>query len=158
MWNPEARDFSPIIFTFMSSLERPKMPPLPGRRGTRRSLWKRAAAGLDELELEPWVSLWSNHFGEESTPPLAWTEGNKMPPLCCLEGGEQGVPERSNPLRRRSSLWYSEKRLRKNRNIRGFCSSPNKLNGKPDSRHNAKNIHEDTPTSILFYFASGVYS
>ena len=29
-------------------------------------------AGLDELELEPWVSLWSNHFGEESTPPLAW--------------------------------------------------------------------------------------
>jgi hypothetical protein len=72
------------------------MPPLPGRRGTRRSLWKRAAAaGLDEvsvsscgtitsvrillphffawtLELEPWVSLWSNHFGEESTPPLAW--------------------------------------------------------------------------------------
>ena len=45
------------------------MPPLPGRRGTRRSLWKRAAAGLDELELEPWVSLlWSNnHFGEEST-------------------------------------------------------------------------------------------
>ena len=72
MWNPEARDSSPLIFTFMSSWERPKMPPLPGRRGTRRSLWKRAAAGLDELELEPWVSLWSNHFGEESTPPLAW--------------------------------------------------------------------------------------
>ena len=67
-------------------------------------MWKRAAAGLDEvggyscgtitsvriplphffawtleLELEPWVSLWSNHFGEESTPPLAWKEGNKMP-------------------------------------------------------------------------------
>ena len=56
------------------------MPPPPGRRGTRRSLWKRAAAGWDELELEPWVSLWSNHFGEESTPPLAWTEGSKMPP------------------------------------------------------------------------------
>ena len=83
------------------------MPPLPGRRGTRRSLWKRAAAGLDEvggsscgtitsvriplphffawtleleleLELEPWVSLWSNHFGEESTPPL---RRNKMPLL-----------------------------------------------------------------------------
>ena len=74
------------------------------RRGTRRSLWKRAAAaGLDEvggsscgtitsvriplphffawtleLELEPWVSLWSNHFGEESTPPL---RRNKMPLL-----------------------------------------------------------------------------
>ena len=67
------------------------MPQLPGRRGTRRSLWKRAAAGLDEvggtnylrhnhfgedfasslLRLDvgavPWVSLWSNHFGEEST-------------------------------------------------------------------------------------------
>ena len=55
-----------------------KMPPPPGRRGTRRSLWKRAAAGLDELELEPWVSLWSNHFGEETTPPLAWMEGNKI--------------------------------------------------------------------------------
>ena len=92
MWNPEARDASPIVCTFMSSWKRPKMPPLPGRRGTRRSLWKRAAAGLDEvggfscgtitsvriplphffawtleLELEPWVSLWSNHFGEEST-------------------------------------------------------------------------------------------
>jgi hypothetical protein len=89
MWNPEARDSSPLIFTFMSSWERPKIPPLPGRRGTRRSLWKRAAAGLDELELEPWVSLWSNHFGEESTPPLAWTEGNKMPQPRCLEGGGQ---------------------------------------------------------------------
>ena len=93
MWNPEARDSSPLIFTFMSSWERLKTPPLPERRGTRRSLWKRAAAGLDELELEPWVSLWSNHFGEESTPPLAWTEGNKMPPPRRLEGGEQGVPE-----------------------------------------------------------------
>jgi hypothetical protein len=75
MWNPEARDSSPFIFTFMSSWERPKMPPLPGRRGTRRSLWKRAAAGLDELELEPWVSLWS----EESTPS----------PTTRLDGGEQ---------------------------------------------------------------------
>ena len=81
MWNPEARDSSQIIFTFMSLWgERPtKTPPLPERRGTRRSLWKRAAAGWDELELDPWVSLWSNHFGEESTPPLAWKEGNKMP-------------------------------------------------------------------------------
>ena len=63
MWNPEARDSSPIIFTFMSSWERLKMPPLPGRRGTRRSLRKRAVAGLDELELEPWVLLWSYHSG-----------------------------------------------------------------------------------------------
>jgi hypothetical protein len=121
------------------------MPPLPGRRGTRRSLRKRAAAGLDELELEPWVSLWSNHSGEESTPPsLAWTEGNKMLPPRRLEGGEQGVPERPNPLR-------------KNRSIRGFCFSPNKLNGKPDSRHNGKNICEDFLTSIYF-FASGCFS
>ena len=31
------------------------------------------------MELEPWVSLWSNHFGEESTtPPL---RRNKMPLL-----------------------------------------------------------------------------
>ena len=105
MWSPEARDSSPIVCTFMSSWKRTKMPPLPGRRGTRRSWWKRAAAGLDEvggsscgtitsvriplphffawtleleLELEPWVSLWSNHFGEESTPPL---RRNKMPLL-----------------------------------------------------------------------------
>ena len=66
-----------------------KMPPLPGRRGTRRSLWKRAAAGLDELDLEPWVSLWSNHSGEESTPPLAWTRRNKMPPP---RRGNKGYP------------------------------------------------------------------
>ena len=123
------------IYEFMGEAQ------VPGRRGTRR---KRAAAGLDEvsgsscgtitsvriplphffawtleLELEPWVSLWSNHFGEESTPPLAWTEGNKMPQPRCLGGGKQGVPERPNPLRRKSSLRYSE-RLRKNRSIRGF--------------------------------------
>ena len=116
MWNPEARDSSPIIFTFMSSWERPKTPPLPWRRGTRRSLWKRAAAGLDELELEPWVSLWSNHSGEESTPPLVWTEGNKMTPRR-LEGGEQGVPERPNPLRRRSSL-------RSSGSTRNYAASP----------------------------------
>ena len=66
------------------------MPPLPGRRGTRRRLWKRAAAGLDELELELWVSLWSNHFGEEYTPPLAWTEGNKMPPAPPRRRGTRG--------------------------------------------------------------------
>jgi hypothetical protein len=68
MWNPEARDSSPIIFTVMSSWKGPRHRRCHGRR----SLWKRAAAGLVELELEPWVSLWSNHFGEESTPPLAW--------------------------------------------------------------------------------------
>ena len=74
------------------------MPPLPGSSrgggGTRRSLlldW------MIELELEPWVSQWSNHFGEESTPPLTCTEGNKMPPPRRLEGGEQGVSERPNP-------------------------------------------------------------
>ncbi len=96
MWYPEARDSSPIVCSLRSSWKRSKMTPLPGRKGTRRSLWKRAAAaGLDEvsgsscgtitsvriplphffawtLELEPWVSLWSNHFVEEPTPPLAW--------------------------------------------------------------------------------------
>ena len=35
MWNPEARDSSPIIFIFMSSWERTKRPPLLGRRRTR---------------------------------------------------------------------------------------------------------------------------
>ena len=49
----------------------------------------------------------------------AWKEGNKMQQPRRLEGGEQGVPERPNPLWRRSSLRYSE-RLRKNRSIRGF--------------------------------------
>ena len=53
-----------------------KMPPPPGRRGQDGACGREP----DELELEPWVSLWSNHFGEESTPPVAWTEGNKMPP------------------------------------------------------------------------------
>ena len=37
MWNPEARDSSPIILTFMSSWERTKMPPPPGRRRRTRS-------------------------------------------------------------------------------------------------------------------------
>jgi hypothetical protein len=35
MWNPEARDSSSIIFTFMSSWERTKMPPPLERRRTR---------------------------------------------------------------------------------------------------------------------------
>ena len=49
--------------------------------------------------------------GEESTPPLTRLDG--------VEGGKQGVPERPNLLRRRTSLRYS-KRLRKNRSIREF--------------------------------------
>ena len=62
------------------------------KEGTRRSLWKRrAASGLDELGPEPWVSLWINHFGEESTPPLAWTEGNKMPPAPPGRRGTRGI-------------------------------------------------------------------
>ena len=67
--------------------------------GDKTELWNGAATGLDEvggfycdtitsvrillphlfawtLELEPWVSLWSNHFGEKSTPPLAWASNN----------------------------------------------------------------------------------
>jgi hypothetical protein len=110
---------SPIIFKFMSSSwERPKIPPLPGRRGTR------GACGREPLL--DWMSWsWSRGAitpvrGEEPTPPLAWTEWNKMPPPRRLEeGGKQGVPERPNSLRRRSSLRYSE-RLLKNRSIREF--------------------------------------
>ena len=56
-------------------------------------MWNRAAAGLDELELElePWVSLWRNHFGEESTPPLAWTEGNKKDAAAAAPPGRRGT-------------------------------------------------------------------
>jgi hypothetical protein len=47
---------------------------------------------LDELELlEPWVSLWSNHFGEESPPPLTWTERKKMPPAPPGTRGTRGT-------------------------------------------------------------------
>ena len=56
------------------------MPPLPGRRGTRRSLWKRAAAGLNEMELEPWVSLWSNHLGKESRLDSGEQDAAAAPP------------------------------------------------------------------------------
>ncbi len=63
------------------------------------------------------VSLWSNHFGEESTPPLAWTGRNKMPPPRRLEGGEQGVSERPHPLRWRSSL-------RSSGSTRNYAASP----------------------------------
>ena len=93
MWNPEARDSSSIILTFMSSWERPKIDAAAAREeGDKKSLWKRAAAGLDELELELWVSLWSNHSGEESTPPLAW-----------LDGGEQQDAAAAPPGRRREA-------------------------------------------------------
>ncbi len=81
------------------------------KEGTRRSLWKRAGY---ELELEPWVSLWSNHFGEESTPPLAWTEGNKMPPAPPGKRGTRGIRAI------KSTAVESERPRRKNRSIRGF--------------------------------------
>jgi hypothetical protein len=42
-----------------------------------------------KLDLEPWVSLWSNYFGEESTPPLARTEGNKKPPRTAWKEGNK---------------------------------------------------------------------
>jgi hypothetical protein len=92
MWNPEARDSSPIIFTFMSSWE---TPPLPGRRGTRR------ACGREPLL--DWMS-WSWSRGSRCGAitsvrnPLphspgwretrcrsraAWKEGNKG---CCRCG------------------------------------------------------------------------
>ena len=93
MWNSEARDSSPIIFTIMSSWKRPKTPPPHGRRDKTELVEEsRCWTGLDELEPEPWVSLWNNHFGEESTPPLAWTEGNEMPPAPPGRKGQRGYP------------------------------------------------------------------
>ena len=56
---------------------------------------------------------------DDQDAATAWKEGNKMQQPRRLEGGERGVPERPNPLRRRSSLRYSE-RLRKYRSNRGF--------------------------------------
>ena len=47
MWNPEARDSSPIIFTFMSSWERTKMPPLLGRGRTRSNRAGKSTAVKD---------------------------------------------------------------------------------------------------------------
>ena len=45
------------------------MPPLPGRKGTRQSLWKRAAAaGSDEVSGSSCGTY--NHFGEDSASPL----------------------------------------------------------------------------------------
>ena len=47
MWNPEARDSSLINFTFMSSWERTKMPPLLGRRRTRSKRAEKSTAVED---------------------------------------------------------------------------------------------------------------
>jgi hypothetical protein len=66
--------------------------------------------------LESLLVKTSSHAEDPAMPP----PGNKMQQPRRLEGGEQGVPERPNPLRRRSSLRYSAERLRKNRSIRGF--------------------------------------
>jgi len=87
-----------------------KIPPPPGRR-----------VAAPENPLRRRISLChSVEFDQDAA--AAWKEGNK---------GYQSA--RLNPLRRRSSLRFSE-RLRKNRSIRGFRSSPNKLNGKPDTK------------------------
>ena len=40
----------------------------------------------------------------------------------------------------------------------GLEMDDDKLNGKPDSRHNARNIHVGFPNFPLFFFAPGVFS
>ena len=107
-----------LVFTLMSSWERIKMPPLPGRRGAKRSLWKRAAAGLDELDLEPWVSLWSNHFGEESTRLLPTR----------LDGKEQdaAAPPGRRGIRgtRATKSTAAEELARSSGSTRNYAASP----------------------------------
>ena len=125
----------------MSSWERTKMPPLLGRRRTRSNGAEKSTAVEDFArysveDAQDAVAAWEESGGarksaaaEDLAMPLretvvqdaaaAWKEGNKMQQSRRPDGGEQGVPERPNPLRRRSSLRYSE-RLWKNRSIRGF--------------------------------------
>ena len=68
MWNPEARDSSPIIFTFMSSWERTKMPPLLGRRRTRSNRAGKSTAVEDSL-----VTQWKM----SKMPPLPGRRGKR---------------------------------------------------------------------------------
>jgi hypothetical protein len=118
------------------------MPPLLGRRRTRSNGAGKSTAVEDFAhysveDAQDAVAAWEESGGarksaaaEDLAMPLretvvqdaaaAWKEGNKMQQPRRLDGGEQGVPERPNPLRRRSSLRYPE-RVRKNRSIRGFC-------------------------------------
>ena len=117
------------------------MPPLLGRRRTRSNGAGKSTAVEDFArysveDAQDAVAAWEESGGarksaaaEDLAMPLretvvqdaaaAWKEGNKMQQPRRLEGGVQGVPERLNPLRRRSSPRYSG-RLRKNRSIRGF--------------------------------------
>jgi hypothetical protein len=108
MWNPEARDSSPSLFLFHIN----EFMGEDQDAAAAREEGDKTEPG-EESRLLDWMSwiwsrgsrsLWSNRSGEESTPPLAWTGRNKMPPPRRLEGEEQGGPERPNPLWRRSSL------------------------------------------------------
>ena len=83
MWNPEARDSSPIICTFMSSWERTKMPPLPGRRGTRRreplldwTSWSGFRCGAITLVKSP-LPHSHGRRGTRCRRRAAWKKGNK---------------------------------------------------------------------------------
>jgi hypothetical protein len=108
MWNPEARDFSPIIFTFMSSWERTKMP-----RG--------GGQGVTEREKSTAVEDFARYSVEAAQDAAAWdggewrrqkircdggsryaTQGNGCP-RCHrrLEGGEQDAVA-APPGRRRT--------------------------------------------------------
>ena len=107
-WNPVARDSSPSLFLFHIN----KFMGEDQDAAAAREEGDKTEPG-EESRLLDWMSwiwshgsrsLWSNRSGEESTPPLAWTGRNKMPPPHRLEREEQGGPERPNPLWRRSSL------------------------------------------------------
>eukprot|EP01035_Chromulina_nebulosa_P024227 gene24227-31497_t len=56
-----------------------------------------------ELELEPWVSLWSNHSGEESTSPLAWASD-----IWVSLWANRVVAEPTSPCPGGVSLWRRE--------------------------------------------------
>ena len=122
MWNPEARDSSPIILTFMSSWERTKRPPLLGRRRTRSNRAGKIHCGGGFRLLLSGRCLRSRCCreggGQGGTPlpgkrrqgigvrenTLRWRISPRYSVDC------RGVAERQNPLRRGMSLGYSRGR------------------------------------------------
>ena len=135
MWNPEARDSSPIIRTFMSSWERTKRPPLLGRRRTRSNRAGKIHCGGGFRLLLSGRCLRSRRCREGGGQGGTLLPGKRRQGIGVRENTlrwrisprysvdyrrrGQGVAERQNPLRRGMSLG-SSKRSRKNRSIRGF--------------------------------------